>query len=101
MKLGKKTKKAFVSIIVGLVALGLVAAYIPLLFLRPEQVPQAAVPESGQQQVIVPLTPIEEEQNTTSTDINIPIDNLDSLTGLESESSLLDNLDALLDGSGN
>ncbi len=97
--MAKKTKKVFVSIIVGFITLGLVAAYIPLLFLRSEQIPQA--PQQREEQIIVPLTPTVPQNESTSTQAEVPNVELEGFTEFGAETGLLDNLNSLLEESGN
>lgn len=99
--MNKKIKKIFGTIIVALVAIGLVAAYIPLLFVRPEQIPQRiGNQQPQQQQVAVPLAP----RTSTSTPTPAPTSTIEGITvpegffGIDTENQSLGDIEDLLNG---
>ncbi|MDI6734342.1 MAG: hypothetical protein QMD50_02515 [Patescibacteria group bacterium] len=107
MSLNVKQKQKFVKIIVIIVSIGVVGAYVPLLFAPDNNVPQDvngisnALPQNltGEQTVVVPVIP---KINSTSAQTSTPNETVpvklepQGFKGLSEEGQSLDELNKFL-----
>ncbi|MDI6820576.1 MAG: hypothetical protein QMD65_00130 [Patescibacteria group bacterium] len=110
MNLNTKKKQKFVKIVVIIVAIGVVGAYVPLIFLPSNNIPQDAnqvnnaFPQNeqtgGEQMVVTPVIPLENSTSavtSTPTSLTVPVKlEPQGFKGLSEEGQSLDELNKLL-----
>lgn len=87
-----KKHKILVSVTMSLLILGLVAAYIPLIFAPQPQIPNQSVKPNQETASLLPVSP----SSSDSAQDAVTKKNVDGFADLEKENNLLEDLDKLL-----